>query len=42
MTPAELRQILDEVRSGSMHPDDAHARVLATLRQRPFEDEVEL
>lgn len=38
MTPAELRQLLEHVRTGSLHPDDAHAQVLATLREQPFED----
>jgi NCAIR mutase (PurE)-related protein len=38
MTPAELRLLLDHVRTGSLHPDEAHAQVLAALRQQPFED----
>jgi NCAIR mutase (PurE)-related protein len=38
MTPAELREILEGVRTGSLHPDEAHAEVLAALREQPFED----
>ena len=38
MTPAELRALLEQVRTGSLHPDEAHAQVLATLRAQPFED----
>jgi NCAIR mutase (PurE)-related protein len=38
MTPAELRRLLEQVRTGSLHPDEAHAQVLATLREQPYED----
>lgn len=38
MTPAELRSLLDAVRAGSETIDEAHQRLLATLRQQPFED----
>ena len=38
MTPAGLRALLDEVSVGRMSSGDAHARLLAALRDRPFED----
>jgi pyridinium-3,5-biscarboxylic acid mononucleotide synthase len=38
MTPAELRGLLDLVGSGRMSADDAHARLLAELREQPYED----
>ena len=38
MTPAELRHLLEQVRTGLLQPGDAHAQVLAALRQQPFED----
>jgi len=38
MTPAELRTLLAAVGEGRITTDDAHARVLAELRDRPFED----
>ena len=38
MTPAELRGLLDLVGSGGMSADDAHARLLAELREQPYED----
>ena len=38
MTPAELRTLLDAVSEGSLRADAAHARLLAELRDRPFED----
>ena len=38
MTPAELRQLLDQVRDGRLDPADAQGRLLAALRDQPFED----
>ena len=38
MTPAELRTLLDAVSEGTLTSGDAHARVLAELRDRPFEN----
>jgi NCAIR mutase (PurE)-related protein len=38
MTPAGLRALLDEVSAGRISSDDAHAQVLAALREQPFED----
>jgi NCAIR mutase (PurE)-related protein len=38
MTPAGLRALLDEVGAGRISSAEAHARVLAALRERPFED----
>ena len=38
MTPAELRTLLDAVGEGRITTDDAHQRLLAELRDRPFED----
>ena len=38
MTPAELRTLLDAVREGRLATDAAHARLLAELRDRPYED----
>ena len=38
MTPAELRTLLDAVHEGRLSSHDAHTRLLAELRDRPFED----
>jgi NCAIR mutase (PurE)-related protein len=38
VTPAELRTLLDAVSEGRLPADAAHARLLAELRDRPFED----
>ncbi len=38
MTPDQLRQLLDEIRSGAIAPDTAYQQLLATLRAQPFED----
>jgi NCAIR mutase (PurE)-related protein len=38
MTPAELRTLLDAVSDGRLATDAAHDRLLAALRDRPFED----
>jgi NCAIR mutase (PurE)-related protein len=38
MTPAELRTLLDAVEGGRLSTDAAHTRLLAELRDRPFED----
>jgi NCAIR mutase (PurE)-related protein len=38
MTPAELRSLLDAVGEGRITTDAAHERLLAELRDRPFED----
>jgi pyridinium-3,5-biscarboxylic acid mononucleotide synthase len=38
MTAAELRILLDAVRAGELGADVAHTRLLAELRDRPFED----
>lgn len=38
MTPAELRTLLDAVSEGRIATDAAHGRLLAELRDRPFED----
>ncbi|MFN2445095.1 MAG: nickel pincer cofactor biosynthesis protein LarB [Vicinamibacterales bacterium] len=38
MTPAELLQLFNDVRAGRVETIDAHARVLARLRDQPFED----
>jgi NCAIR mutase (PurE)-related protein len=38
MTPAELRTLLDAVVEGRLSTADAHDRLLAELRDRPFED----
>jgi NCAIR mutase (PurE)-related protein len=38
MTPAELRTLLDAVGEGRLSTDAAHARLLAELRDQPFED----
>lgn len=38
MTPAELLRLLDDVRTGRVETTDAHARLLARLRDQPFED----
>src|SRR5262245_14261245 len=38
MTPAELRTLLDAVSEGRLAAESAHRRLLAELRERPFED----
>src|SRR5215204_4232515 len=38
MTPAELRTLLDAVGEGRLAADAAHTRLLAELRDLPFED----
>jgi NCAIR mutase (PurE)-related protein len=38
MNPAELRALLDAVRDRQIDASDAYDRILAALRQRPFED----
>jgi pyridinium-3,5-biscarboxylic acid mononucleotide synthase len=38
MTPAELLRLLDDVRERRIETTDAHARLLARLREQPFED----
>ena len=38
MTPAELRTLLDAVGEGRISTANAHERLLAELRDRPFED----
>lgn len=38
MTPAELRILLAAVGDGRLSANDAHARLLAEMRERPFED----
>jgi NCAIR mutase (PurE)-related protein len=38
MTPAELRTLLDAVGDGRLSADAAHQRLLAELRDQPFED----
>jgi NCAIR mutase (PurE)-related protein len=38
MTPAELRTLLDAVGEGRLTADAAHQRLLAELRDQPFED----
>jgi len=38
MTPAELRTLLDAVSDGRLSAIDAHVRLLAEMRERPFED----
>jgi NCAIR mutase (PurE)-related protein len=38
MTPAELRTLLDAVGDGRLAVTDAHARLLAEIRDQPFED----
>jgi pyridinium-3,5-biscarboxylic acid mononucleotide synthase len=38
MTPAELRALLESVRGGGTSAETAHARLLAELRERPYED----
>src|SRR5262245_28436369 len=38
MTPAEIRQLLDQVRAGHTPIDEAHRSLLAALRAQPFED----
>src|ERR671915_208389 len=38
MTIAELEQLLDRVRSGSIEPSAASARILDALRSAPFEN----
>src|SRR5262245_48887335 len=38
MTPAELLLLLDDVRDGRVETAEAHSRLLARLRDQPFED----
>ena len=38
MNRHQLRELLDQVRSGSTTPETAHAELLQILRQSPFED----
>ncbi len=38
MTPAELRSLLDQIASGALDPDAAHQRLLASLRDAPYDD----
>ena len=38
MTPAELRALLESVGRGGVTTDAAHARLLAELREQPYED----
>ena len=38
MNRLELRGLLDEVHSGELTPEAAHARILKFLRHGPFED----
>ena len=38
MTTSELQQLLDDVKSGTLDPSAASARILAMLRAAPFED----
>ncbi|HXG87148.1 MAG TPA: nickel pincer cofactor biosynthesis protein LarB [Vicinamibacterales bacterium] len=38
MTPGELRSLLEQVQHGQLRADDAHARLLADMRDQPFED----
>lgn len=38
MTPEELRSLLDAVRDGRVAPGHAHARLLETIRDQPFEN----
>jgi NCAIR mutase (PurE)-related protein len=38
VTPDELRALLDAVGAGRVLPDDAHKRLLAEMRDQPFED----
>ena len=38
MTPAELRALLESVSHGGLTTDAAHARLLAELREQPYED----
>src|SRR5215210_5769835 len=38
MTRHELRALLDQVQSGALTPEAAHARLLQFLRHAPFED----
>ncbi len=38
MTPAELRALLDQVGHGALSTEQAHTRLLAELREQPFED----
>lgn len=38
MTPAELEQLLENVRAGSLAPAEASGRLLRALRAAPFED----
>lgn len=38
MTPDDLKQVLEEVRDGRLDPAEAFGRLLAALRDRPYED----
>src|SRR3712207_833863 len=38
MTPAELRTLLDAIADGRMTTEAAHERLLAQLREQPYED----
>ena len=38
MTRLELRGLLDQVQTGALTPEAAHARLLQFLRHAPFED----
>src|SRR6188508_3215326 len=38
MTSAELHQLLAAVRGGTVDPDDATARIVALLREAPYQD----
>jgi NCAIR mutase (PurE)-related protein len=38
MNRLQLRGLLDEVQSGALTPEAAHARLLQFLRHGPFED----
>ena len=38
MTPAELQMLLDTVAAGRITTTEAHARLLAELREQPYED----
>src|SRR5262245_40645809 len=38
MNRLELHRLLEDVRAGTLSPEDAHNRVFQFLRQAPFED----
>ncbi|MDP1571957.1 MAG: nickel pincer cofactor biosynthesis protein LarB [Vicinamibacterales bacterium] len=38
MTPAELRSLLDQIAAGTLPAEAAHQRLLATLRDAPYDD----